>query len=255
MAFRINCGKPEHNEVAALNRLAAELSDDWALFTSVPRHITGQGAKGREIDALALSPKGAVVIELKNFGGLISVTPVGEWYVAGKMLTDSNGRPQYPLQQAGKAAQTLKSALGVGYRSVYIEACAVASAPSARIQFSDPSRMEPVMALDDAIAGIEALARRTRGVSYPILQRFFALIGHKIPDELEARWRAEPPVQNRNVYSGRRKQGPVPRRYDSGNSRQPRHQNKADPILLWILLALLVGSLIGWLYLTSSGST
>ena len=28
MAWRINCGKPERNEVAALNRLAAELPDD-----------------------------------------------------------------------------------------------------------------------------------------------------------------------------------------------------------------------------------
>ena len=78
MAWRINCGKPERNEVAALNRLAAELPDDWALLTNIPRHLTGSGPRGREIDALALSPQGAVVIELKHVGGLISVTPEGE---------------------------------------------------------------------------------------------------------------------------------------------------------------------------------
>lgn len=122
MALRISCGKPERNEVAALNRLASELPNDWVLFTNIPRHLTGRGPRGREIDALALSPLGAVVIELKHLGGLITVTPPGEWFVGGEILTDQQGNPQYPLQQAGKAAQTLKSALGDAAGTTYIEA-------------------------------------------------------------------------------------------------------------------------------------
>lgn len=195
MAWRINCGKPERNEVAALNRLAAELPDDWALLTNIPRHLTGSGPRGREIDALALSPQGAVVIELKHVGGLISVTPVGEWYVGGEILADRNGTPYYPLQQAGKAAQVLKSALGAAAGGAYIEACAIATPDSARIKFDEPARPQPIMAMDDAVAGIQALARRTRGVSHLSLQAFFALIGQRIPSNLDALWRAQAAAQ------------------------------------------------------------
>jgi Nuclease-related domain len=191
MAFRISCGNPERNEVAALNRLAKELPHDWALFTNIPRHLTGRGPKGREIDALALSPLGAVVIELKNLGGLITVMPPGEWFVAGRVLTDRQGNPQYPLQQAGKAAQVLKSALGAAVGNTYIEACAIATAESATIRFDDPLRPQPTMSMGDAVTGILALARKTRGVSHQSLQAFFALIGHRIPSNLDARWREQ----------------------------------------------------------------
>lgn len=252
MAFRFNCGKPEQNEVAALNRLAAELTGDWALFTSIPRHITGQGSKGREIDALALSPLGAVVIELKNFGGLITITPVGEWLVGGQLLTDRNGRPQYPIQQAGKAAQTLKSALGDGLRSVYIEACSIATAPSARIQFADPSRPQPVMAMHDAVASIEALARKTRGVSYPALQAFFSLIGHEIPPALDARWQASPPANARKPHSSQRRKPPVHSDRRPNHFDYSRHQQRSSPLGWWLPLAIIAGSLLGGLILTIS---
>ena len=252
MAFRFNCGRPERNEVAALNRLAAELPGDWALFTSIPRHITGQGSKGREIDALALSPLGAVVIELKNFGGLITITPVGEWLVGGQLLTDYNGHPQYPIQQAGKAAQTLKSALGDDFRSVYIEACAIATAPSARIQFADPSRVQPVMALHDAEAGVEALARKTRGVSYPALQAFFSLIGHRIPPELSARWQASPAASARKPHSSQRRKPPAYSNNRPDHFDHSRHQQRSSPLGWWLPLAIIAGSLLGGLILTIS---
>ncbi len=252
MSFRFNCGKPERNEVAALSRLAAELPGDWALFTSIPRHITGQGSKGREIDALALSPLGAVVIELKNFGGLITITPVGEWLVGGQLMTDPGGRPQYPIQQTGKAAQTLKSALGDDLRSVYIEACSIATAPSARIQFADPSRPQPVMAMHDAVSGIEALARKTRGVSYPALQAFFRLIGHKIPPALDATWQATPAANARKPHSIQRSK---PRRYSDhrqGHFDHRRPQQRSSPLRWWLPLAVIAGSLLGGLILTIS---
>lgn len=250
MAFRINCGKPEKNEVAALNRLAAELSDDWALFTSVPRHLTGQGARGREIDALALSPRGAVVIELKHFGGLITVTPVGEWIVTGKMLTDRQGTAQYPLQQAGKAAQVLKTALGEAARTTYIEACAVASIPGARMQFADPARPQAALSIDQAVSGIEALARKTRGVSYPALQAFFELVGHGIPRNLDASWRASARAKSRSPHSGQRGRTPAPAVRRSGNFDRGRHRQQSEPILWWLALAVIAGSLAGWFVLT-----
>lgn len=253
MAFRISCGQPERNEVAALTQLASALPDSWALLTSIPRHLTGQGSKGREIDALALSPLGAVVIELKHFGGLITVTPVGEWIVGGTLLTDRSGHPQYPLQQAGKAAQTLKSALGDDFRSVYIEACAVASISSARIQFSDNSRPQPVMAMRDAVSGIETLARTTRGVSYPALQEFFNLIGREVPPALDAKWQASPAPQSpsRSPTQRTRKPSNSPRR--SGNFDRNRLQKQSDSIKLWLAFALIAGSLLGWFYLTLGG--
>lgn len=250
MAFRINCGKPEKNEVAALNRLAAELSDDWALFTSVPRHLTGQGARGREIDALALSPRGAVVIELKHFGGLITVTPVGEWIVTGKMLTDRQGTPQYPLQQAGKAAQVLKTALGEAARTVYIEACAVATIPGARIRFADPARPQEAMSIDDVVEGIETLARRTRGVSYPALQAFFELVGHGIPPKLATSWRASAAAESRRSLYSKRGRTPAQAVRRSDNIDRGRHREQSEPILLWLVLAVISGSLIGWFILT-----
>ncbi|WP_309751243.1 nuclease-related domain-containing protein [Novosphingobium sp.] len=249
MAYRINCGKPERNEVEALNRLAAELPDSWALFTNVPRHLTGHGSKGREIDALALSPLGAVVIELKHFGGLITVSPAGEWFVTGKLLTDHDGNPQFPLQQAGRAAQVLKSAMGAAARSVYIEACAVATRPGASIRFSDPSRPHPVMAMDDVIDGIEALARRTRGVSYPALKAFFDLVGHGIPSKLDSRWQASASAKNRSAHrtQGRPQSTHGGRRFH--NSPRMGRREQANPFLLWLVLAVIAGSLLGWISL------
>lgn len=255
MAFRFNCGKPEQNEVAALNRLAAELPDSWAVFTNVPRHLTGQGPKGREIDALALSPFGAVVVELKHFGGLISVTPVGEWYVAGKLLTDRHGHPQYPLQQAGKAAQILKTALGEPFKSVYIEACSIATAPSALIRFTDPARPQPVMAMANAVVGIEALARTTRGISYPALQKFFSLMGHQIPPALDAKWRASSSASSPNANSSQRNRRPAHRGRKSGSFDRRRHRERNEPILWWLALAVIAGSLLGWFILTFGNPT
>ena len=254
MAFRINCGKPEQNEVAALNRLATELPDNWALFTNIPRHLTGPGPKGREIDALALSPHGAVVIEFKHFGGLITVSPAGEWYVTGKLLTDRNGNPQFPLQQAGKAAQVLKTALGTAARSVYIEACAVATRPSAAIMFTDPSRPQAIMPMEQAAAGIEALARSTRGVSYPAIQTFFDLVGHGIPPNLVSSWRetiAATSATTSYNRGGNARQSP-PRKY----RRNPHDQREPSGTIPfgWIATALLVGSVGGLVILKLLGS-
>ena len=254
MAFRINCGKPEQNEVAALNRLAAELSDNWALFTNIPRHLTGMGPKGREIDALALSPHGAVVIELKHFGGLITVSPAGEWIVADKLLTDRKGNPQFPLQQAGKAAQVLKTALGPVVGSAYIEACAVATRPGAIIRFADPSRPQPIMPMEQAAAGIEALARRTRGVSYSTLQAFFDLVGHGIPPNLVASWRetttARTPTPSYNRGRNARQR---PTREFRRTARDGR-ENRSTISFGWIAIALLAGSVGGLALLGLLGS-
>ena len=51
------------------------------------------------------------------------------------------------------------------------------------------------MVMDDAVAGIQALARKTRGVSHLSLQAFFALIGQRIPSNLDALWRAQAAAQ------------------------------------------------------------
>ena len=253
MAIRINCGRPERNEVAALNRLTADLSDDWALFTNLPRHLTGMGPRGREIDALALSPLGAVVIELKHFGGLIMVNPVGEWLVADKPLIDPRGHPQYPLQQAGKAAQILKSALGEQARSVYIEACAVATRDSAKIQFADPSRPQAVMSLNDAALRIEALARRTRGIPNPVLHAIFQLVGHEIPPKLSVKWRS-----SASASSAARSEaaGGFSRRDQMTGRRGVRHyrpKKQGKLPLWWILTAVIAGSFIGFYILAKTG--
>jgi len=241
MAWRINCGKPERNEVAALNRLAAELPDDWALLTNIPRHLTGSGPRGREIDALALSPQGAVVIELKHVGGLISVTPVGEWYVGGEILADRNGTPYYPLQQAGKAAQVLKSALGAAAGGAYIEACAIATADSARIKFDEPARPQPIMAMDDAVAGIQALARKTRGVSHLSLQAFFALIGQRIPSNLDALWRSQAAAQPSLASPARGKRTSRA----ASNRQRTTSPKKSGVSFAEIAVAVIVGLVIG----------
>jgi Nuclease-related domain len=244
MAWRINCGKPERNEVAALNRLAAELPHDWALFTNIPRHLTGSGPKGREIDALAVSPFGVVVIELKQVGGLITVMPTGEWSVGGKILTDRQGNPQYPIQQAGKAAQVLKSALGTAAGGAYIEACAIATVESAKIQFDDKVRPQPIMAMNDAVAGIQALARTTRGVSHLSLQAFFALIGQRIPSNLDAIWRAQAAAHSSTPPRSR----PAEKR--SGRPSSNNHRSKAPKkskvsfgeLTIVVIVGLLIGS-------------
>jgi hypothetical protein len=254
MAWRISCGNPERNEVAALNRLAAELPNDWVLFTNIPRHLTGPGAKGREIDALALSPHGAVVIELKHLGGQISVGAKGEWYVAGEILTDRQGNPQYPIQQAGKAAQVLKSALGSAAGGAYIEACAIATAPSARIQFDEPARHQPVMAMDDAVGAIQTLARSTRGVSHLSLMAFFALVGHRIPSNLDAVWReqAAARLSHSTVSRGRRSGGHS--RSPSTNRQRSNRPKKASVSLGEVAITVIVGLLIGWYLLTVIGA-
>ena len=245
MALRISCGKPGRNEVAALKRLAAELPDGWALFTNIPRHLTGPGAKGREIDALALSPLGAVVIELKHLGGLITVMPKGEWYVGGEILTDRQGNPQYPIQQAGKAAQMLKSALGDAAGGAYIEACAIATAESARIRFDEPARLQPIMAMNDAVAGIQALARTTRGVSHLSLQAFFALIGHRIPSTLDAMWREQAAVRSstpaplRGKHTGKRSGS------FSSNNHRSNAPKKTKISFGELAIAVIAGLLIG----------
>lgn len=252
MAWRINCGKPERNEVAALNRLAAELPDDWALFTNIPRHLTGSGPKGREIDALALSPLGAVVIELKHLGGLITVTKTGEWYVSGKILTDRQGNPQYPIQQAGKAAQVLKSALGTAAGGAYIEACAIATVESARIQFDDEARLQPIIAMNDAVARIQALARTTRGVSHLSLQAFFALIGQRIPSNLDAIWRAQAASQSSTPPRGRRAE--VRSGRPSSNYHRSNAPKKGKVSFGELAIAVIIGLLIGSYLLSFIGA-
>ncbi len=245
MAWRINCGNPERNEVAALNRLAAELPHDWALFTNIPRHLTGSGPKGREIDALALSPLGAVVIELKHIGGEISVQPTGEWVVDGKTLTDRQGNPQYPLQQAGKAAQVLKSALGTAAGGAYIEACAIATAENARIRFEGSARSQPTLSMDDAVAGIQALARSTRGVSQLSLQAFFALIGHRIPPNLEAIWREQAAARPSTTPPLSKPAAPQSGRPSRNNQRSNSPKKSGisfDELAIVVIVGLLIGS-------------
>jgi hypothetical protein len=246
MAWRISCGKPERNEVAALNRLAAELPDDWALFTNIPRHLTGSGSKGREIDALALSPQGAVVIEFKHLGGLISVTAKGEWYVGGEILTDQQGHPQYPIQQAGRAAQVLKTALGAAAGGAYIEACAVATADSARIRFDDPARPQAILAMGDAVAGIQNLARSTRGVSHLSLKAFFALIGHHIPSKLDALWREQAAARSSDpaLLRGRR----------PGKNQRMAKPKKSGISFDELAITVIAGLLIGWFVLNRFGA-
>ncbi len=243
MAWRINCGKPERNEVAALNRLAAALPHDWALFTNVPRHLTGSGPRGREIDALALSPLGAVVIELKHLGGLIAVTQTGEWSVAGKILTDRQGNPQYPLQQAGKAAQVLKSALGEAAGGAYIEACAVATVDSARIRFEGAA--QPVMSMDDAVAGILALARSTRGVSHLSLQAFFALVGQRIPSNLEAIWREQAAKRSSALAPPRHRPANTRSGNRSSSHQRSNHPTKSKISFAELAVVVIIGLLIG----------
>lgn len=250
MAFRISCGNPERNEVAALNRLAKELPDNWALLTNIPRHLTGEGPRGREIDALALSPFGAVVIELKHLGGLIDVTKKGEWYVSGELLTDRKGSPQYPIQQAGKAAQVLKSALGTAAGGAYIEACTIATAENARLRFDNPAHKQSTMSMDDAVAGIQALARTTRGVSHLSLQAFFALIGHRIPSALDAMWReqAAAPATSRGRPAGKRSGG------RSGNNHRNYSAKKGRISFGELAIAVIVGLLIGYYLLNFIGA-
>jgi hypothetical protein len=254
MAVRISCGKPERNEVAALNRLASELPHDWALFTSIPRHLTGSGPKGREIDALALSPLGAVVIELKNFGGLITVLPPGEWVVTGKVLTDRQGNPQYPLQQAGKAAQVLKTALGTAAGKTYIEACAIASVESAKICFADPARPQPTMSLNDAVAGIQALACKSRGVSYPALEAFFALVGHRIPSNLDIIWREQTADQARIPAHPRGREPGKRARGTSRNYHRSKGTKESSLPSAALAIAVIVGVLVGYFLLKLLGA-
>lgn len=188
MAITIECGRPERNEKAALQRLASDLPNTWTLFTNIPRHLTGTGARGREIDALAVGPQGAVVVELKHYGGDVMVTPLGEWIVNGELITDRAGKSVYPLQQAGKAAQMLKTALSSEANATYIEACAIATGPGATVRFSDVARPQAVAALDGAASLIQQLASRTRGVTYPALQAIFNLVGRAVPRDLELAW-------------------------------------------------------------------
>lgn len=188
MAVRIECGVGEPNEQEAFASLAQSLSDEWALFTNIPRHITGNGRSGREIDALALSPRGAVVIELKNADGEITVSPLGEWTIRGRILTNKQKRTVYPTQQAETAAQRLKSALGVKARDIYVHSCAVATGRNAHVLMSDPTRYLPVYTLNVAADRIHSLVGDRGKISIEKLKLFFDLVGKTVPTDLECCW-------------------------------------------------------------------
>jgi uncharacterized protein YecT (DUF1311 family) len=195
MAFLVSCGQPARNEQAAIAHLTRALSDEWVLFTSIPRHVTGDEKKGREIDAVALGPRGAIVIELKNFGGEIAVSRLGDWLRDGEPIPGKNGQPIYPLQQAEKAAQTLKSALGVQWRRVYIDYCAIATAADARVRYQDTSQKRAAGTLSEAAEIINALGARTAGTTLAEMQHFFDFLGKTVPAEVSAIWQRAAPRQ------------------------------------------------------------
>ena len=103
MAIRIECGKPEDNEIDALKQLSDELfGNEWVLLTSMQNQRVG-----REIDACLLGRRGMIILELKNHRGAVHCPGVGPW----EGIPEHEQEKGSPLQQAEKCAKVLKNHL------------------------------------------------------------------------------------------------------------------------------------------------
>lgn len=197
MAVLISCGEAESNEREPLTQLSTLLDAEWAVLSNLPRSLCG-----REIDALLLSPGAVVVCELKYYRGSLEVRSVGPWHRDGVPILDAskNAEATNFIDQAEKAAQTLKSALGrfdpAMFGQIYIDRMVLITHPDARLTYSRTELRDHAGLLSDAPQLLAHAAKRAkRGVPPAVLHRIFDFAEQRVPAALSSMWAAEPPVQ------------------------------------------------------------
>jgi hypothetical protein len=187
VAYRISFGEPEDNERAAFDFLKANLPDDWALLTNLPRRVFK-----REIDACLISPRGAIALELKNHSGAITAKMMGAWLG----ITGSD-RDKNPLDQAEKAAQLLKSMLVSKDPSIdgrlYIHGTVIMTNPRCTLSLDEDELHKRVAILSDTGRLVDRILP-SRGnpksaIEFDVLERVFSVLGVDMPSELRARWK------------------------------------------------------------------
>ena len=102
MAVHIRAGESQYaHERRAQDQLAGFLSDEWLLISNPPSNRTGA-----EIDTLIVGPRGAIVVELKDWPDGTTARDSGQWLVDGKAAEyRKGGRRPNPVQQANTAAR------------------------------------------------------------------------------------------------------------------------------------------------------
>src|ERR1700678_170641 len=155
VAIRIKCGEEEPNERGAIQQLTYLFNDNWALLTSIPRHVLG-----KEIDACLVGPPGLLVLELKNYRGLVMATAGQHWIVGG---VDEMANP---IQQAEKCAQRLKTFLSERVhgldRSIYVDSMVVMTHPECQLDVASSLIRDSVATLTNVA---EVVSRRLQRVA------------------------------------------------------------------------------------------
>lgn len=141
-------------EAKAQARLARELSNDWLLLNNLPPEVGG-----REIDVLALSRRGAIVIELKEKRGTIfEVRTTGAWLCDGAPWVEGV-KEVNPINQATRASQKLKSAFNRAFpECLYkprFDRCVLITTAGATLNFVSASAYDLAAHIDNATALLE----------------------------------------------------------------------------------------------------
>lgn len=185
MAVQIDCGIAHENEKPAIRALLEALSDDWALLSNLPQHVTGG-----ETDTILLGPRGLFVVELKNHFGEISAPLTGPW----KGIPEKEQRKGSPLEQATKAAQKIKDRLTAKdpeLARTYVDALVLMTNPNCSFSRHEDLR-DRVGLLSEASALVASRLSRFRARNYTsnlLVSAITILTGQETPPKLLARWR------------------------------------------------------------------
>lgn len=96
----VKLGNSMREEEIAIRRLSDMFPEEFIFTTSAT-------VEKREIDCILICQRGIIVIELKNYSGLVTAGLYGSWQTGAKV--DKKGRNVNPFEQAGLAAKKLKS--------------------------------------------------------------------------------------------------------------------------------------------------
>lgn len=256
MAILIKKGDPDPNEVAAFEALSAQFSDEWAIFTNLPRASFRQ-----EVDALLVGPRGVVAIELKYWRGDIVARALSPW---------TGGDGSNPCDQAESAAQKIKSYLERKNPQlsgkVFIKGIALMTHPGSTLEIEDSELRNRVTKIDSASSLIQrVLANQPNLVANGALRDIFSALKEPVPPSILTLWdKPEPkPIAHAEGFTtglvapqlaqeiAQRpempKSGPLGRNHLSvPRSRFP------FALVLCIVGALLAGMVLIWLFKYSS---
>jgi hypothetical protein len=199
MAYYIKRGKPNPNEVDAIQALTRSLPAEWAILTNIPGRVMRS-----ETDTCLIGPRGIIVIELKSWRGNIIAHRMAPW---GGAEDEEN-----PLDQAEGASKNLKSYLVKnGISRVYVGFVVILTHPSCTLRRSHEDLESQAGLLADAPDLIERhlawLQTQVRGLQPLSLDTLTRILGaFDIVDldvELASVWQGkQPPPPPPDTASG-----------------------------------------------------